>query len=520
MPARRIPLVKVRRLATLLATEHSLSSVSRDLGVSRSTVADYRKHIQASGYSFTDFGGLDVEKIGAALSRQLTGKPPAVRYADLLFTFSEVGNLVVKGESTLIESWKKYRRQSREGYGYSQFTAHFCKWRIAQGYPSFPPDRWRILHIPDQDRAELNKWRHSTNRNMWAKSVAILDLNRGIRITGLCSKLEKSLRVIKQWREAYIENGLTGLRSPQPRKQSEEKLEEMKKKRDRLVEILHETPQLHGINRASWSLKILSRAYEAQYGEPIGMSTISEYLNAERYDFKKARRVLTSPDPEYREKLKEITRILSGLQEDEKFFSIDEFGPFSVKMQGGRAYTPHGVNRVIPQRQRSKGRLILTAALELSTNQLTHFYSDKKNTDEMIKLIDILLKQYSDRRCLYLSWDAASWHISAKLVERVSELNAIATHERKPLVKLAPLPSSAQFLNVIESVFSGMAKSVIHNSDYQSVDECKKAIDDYFAERNAFYKQNPRRAGNKIWGNEVVSPEFSPSNNCKDPNWR
>ena len=62
MPARRIPLVKVRRLATLLATEHSLSSVSRDLGVSRSTVADYRKHIQASGYSFTDFGGLDVRK--------------------------------------------------------------------------------------------------------------------------------------------------------------------------------------------------------------------------------------------------------------------------------------------------------------------------------------------------------------------------------------------------------------------------------------------------------------------------
>ena len=177
---------------------------------------------------------------------------------------------------------------------------------------------------------------------------------------------------------------------------------------------------------------------------------------------------------------------------------------------------------MVPQRQRSKGRLILTGALELSTNQITHFYSEKKNTDEMIKLLDILLEQYSNQRCLYFSWDAASWHIPAKLSERVLELNsaAAAAHERLPVVKLAPLPASAQFLNVIESVFSGMAKAVIHNSDYQSVDECKKALDTYFAERNEYYRRNPRRAGNKIWGKELVLPSFKPSNNCKDPNWR
>jgi hypothetical protein len=110
--------------------------------------------------------------------------------------------------------------------------------------------------------------------------------------------------------------------------------------------------------------------------------------------------------------------------------------------------------------------------------------------------------------------------MSAQLYERVSALNAVATHENHPIVKLAPLPASAQFLNVIESVFSGMAKAVIHNSDYQSLEECKKAIDTYFAERNEFFKQNPKRAGNKIWGEELVLPTFELSNNCKDPNWR
>jgi hypothetical protein len=84
---------------------------------------------------------------------------------------------------------------------------------------------------------------------------------------------------------------------------------------------------------------------------------------------------------------------------------------------------------------------------------------------------------------------------------------------------LAPLPAGAQFLNVIESVFSGMAKAVLHNSDYQSVSECKKAIDLYFSERNRNFINNPKRAGKKIWGDELVKPVFKESNICKDKRW-
>ena len=75
----------------------------------------------------------------------------------------------------------------------------------------------------------------------------------------------------------------------------------------------------------------------------------------------------------------------------------------------------------VPQFQISKGWLIITAALELSKNQVTHFYSKKKNTVEMIKLLEFLLKKYSGCRKLYLSWDAASWHSSNRLVEWISD---------------------------------------------------------------------------------------------------
>jgi hypothetical protein len=88
------------------------------------------------------------------------------------------------------------------------------------------------------------------------------------------------------------------------------------------------------------------------------------------------------------------------------------------------------------------------------------------------------------------------------------------------MVKLAPLPARAQFLNVIESIFSGLATAVIHNSDYQSVDQAKAAIDRYFKERNQYFRDHPRRAGRKLWGEELVHTEFKEGQNCKYPRWR
>lgn len=184
--------------------------------------------------------------------------------------------------------------------------------------------------------------------------------------------------------------------------------------------------------------------------------------------------------------------------------------------------TPPGQLRTVPQWQKSKGSLIATAALELSTNQVSHFYSEKKNTKEMIRLIGLLLEEYKNENCIYISWDAASWHASQELYKYVEEVNKkdYRNTNKTPIVKLAPLPSGAQFLNVIESVFSGMSKAILHNSNYESIEHCKKAIDRYFDERNQHFKENPKRAGKKIWGNEIVKPVFSESNNCKDPRWR
>jgi hypothetical protein len=126
---------------------------------------------------------------------------------------------------------------------------------------------------------------------------------------------------------------------------------------------------------------------------------------------------------------------------------------------------------------------------------VTHFYSDKKNTQQMIKMMDLLRAQYHNCSTIYLSWDAASLHISHDLARHVKQRNHEAQAEGYPIVKTAPLPTGAQFLNVIESVFSGMARAIIHNSDYGSIEAAKERSTAITLNGTNTFRRAPKRAG-------------------------
>lgn len=348
------------------------------------------------------------------------------------------------------------------------------------------------------------------------RALVVLAHRQGFSIRRISFALSLSRNTCKRYLQVCADGDLEALAAPMVKRT---RLAENEELQAAVFRLLHEPPFDHGFNRASWTMPELGSAL-ATRGLRASVHVLREIIHQAGWKWKKARIALTSQDPEYRAKLAAVQEVLSKLTEEEAFFSIDEFGPFAVKMKQGRVLTPPATQRVIPQWQKSKGCMIMTAALELQGNQVTHFYSEKKNTAEMIKMMEVLLEQYPTRRRLYLSWDAASWHISKALRSRIDEHNSTAEMRGEPCVELAPLPSGAQFLNVIESVFSGMARAVIHNSNYQSVAETQQAIDRYFSERNNHYRNHPKRAGKRIWGAERVPPIFLDSNNCKEPLWR
>jgi hypothetical protein len=117
----------------------------------------------------------------------------------------------------------------------------------------------------------------------------------------------------------------------------------------------------------------------------------------------------------------------------------------------------------------------------------------------MIELIEILFNQHRSASKLYITWDAASWHRSNELVDWLDTFNEETERSGEgPLIHLVPLPTSSQFLDVIEAIFSGMKKAVIHHSNYRSEAEMKAMISRHFVKRNEYFLANPRRAKKKI----------------------
>jgi len=218
----------------------------------------------------------------------------------------------------------------------------------------------------------------------------------------------------------------------------------------RILEVFHHKPTAFGINRTNWTQAALLKAYEQSYGEIISRSTLARILRRVGYRWRKARRVLTSPDPSYHEKVELLLNTLRCLGENEMFFFLDEWGPIQVRKRGGKAY--RNDHATIPRHQVSRGNVSLIAALSATTNQVTWRFLESKASHAMMDMIEILYNQYHTKTKFYMTWDAVAWHNSGPFLEALDQFNEeTRAFSVGPIIELVPLPTSSQFLNVMQT---------------------------------------------------------------------
>lgn len=329
------------------------------------------------------------------------------------------------------------------------------------------------------------------------KAATILARKRGISNSVIATALRSSRSTTRRYYRMYLEAGPENLFAWNTTRDTGAE-RQFSQRTKRILETLHHKPTAFGLNRTTWTQPTLLKAFQQSYGESISRSTLARILRRAGYRWRKARRVLTSPDPNYREKLELLLNTLRGLGENEMFFFLDEWGPIQVRKRGGRAY--RNDDATIPRHQVSRGNVSLIAAVSATTNQVTWCFLESKDSHAMMDMIEILYNRYHTKTSLYVTWDAVAWHNSGPFLEALDQFNEeTRALSVGPIIELVPLPTSSQFLNVIEGVLSGMTRAVINNSDYPAAAQMKKAISKHFSERNEHFRLNPRRVGKKIW---------------------
>jgi transposase len=352
-----------------------------------------------------------------------------------------------------------------------------------------------LLHAADL-RFLFSQLKHGRSRHR-KKAATILARKRGISNSVIAAALRSSRSTTRRYYKMYIEAGPEKLFAWNTTRRMGEDAQ-FPDRTKRILEVFHHKPTAFGINRTNWTQPALRKAYEQSYGEIISRSALARILRRAGYRWRKALRVLTSPDPSYHEKVELLLSTLRCLGENEMFFFLDEWGPIQVRKRGGKAY--RNDHATIPRHQVSRGSVSLIAALSATTNQVTWCFLESKDSHAMMDMIELLYNQYLTKTTLYVTWDAVAWHNSGSFLEALDQFNEeTRALSVGPIIKLVPLPTSSQFLNVIEGVLSGMMRAVINNSDYPDAAQMKQAISKHFSERNEHFRLNPRRVGKKIW---------------------
>jgi transposase len=241
----------------------------------------------------------------------------------------------------------------------------------------------------------FSQLKHGRSRHR-KKAATILARKRGISNSVIAPALRSSRSTTRRYYKMYLEAGPEKLFVWNTTRNigAEHQFSERTKC---ILETLHHKPTAFGINRTNWTQPTLLKAYEQSYGETISRSTLARILRRVGYRWRKARRVLTSPDPRYHEKVELLLNTLRCLGETEMFFFLDDWGPIQVRKRGGKAY--RNDHATIPRRQVSRGNVSLIAAVSATTNQVTWCFLESKDSHAMIDMIEILYNQYvGDRR--------------------------------------------------------------------------------------------------------------------------
>lgn len=362
------------------------------------------------------------------------------------------------------------------------FTGYRCKGQLSLNTP-----------LSDDESHILRHYKAGIHKNHSKKASVILMANDGCSLLDTMESTHAAERTIYHWLHNFNKDRLESIKihihAPAKEKEKAER-------QTRVIDIVHKMPSLYGINRTTWTYGAIAEAYQKEYGSPISIGKIQGVIHNTDYSWRRARRVLTSPDPEYREKVEKLLDTLQGLKEGERFFFIDEVGPYRVKKYGGRILMPKNQTPELPEYQKSRGKIQFVAALEAVTNQMSWLFTPDKTAVSMIALFEKIVLNYTNCPVAYFTWDAISVHSAKSIVEWISAHNKTG---KSPHIDVVPLPSKSQFLNVIEAVFGGMKKAVICNSDYATPHDMQEAIARHFEERNTFYRENPKKAGNKLW---------------------
>jgi transposase len=249
-------------------------------------------------------------------------------------------------------------------------------------------------------------------------------------------------------------------------------------------------PKDHGLAAELWTYNELAkytRKYAPSAGHPslskAAKATIWRILSADEIQPHKIKYYLERRDPDFERKMQEVLMVYQevNLQNDQK--PVDNIHPGMITVSVDEKPGVQAINNVAPDlppkpgRHKSVGRdyeykrlgtVSILAALDLHNGKIIAQVHDRHRSREFIELLKELDGCYPKESMIRIILDNHSAHISKETMKYLAS--------RPGRFMYVHTPKHGSWLNLIESVFSKMARSFLRHIRVSSKEELKERI--------------------------------------------
>lgn len=318
--------------------------------------------------------------------------------------------------------------------------------------------------VKEADRVALEGWlRSPTLPQAWAlRAKIVLASAAGEGPREMARRLEISANTVCYWRSRYRREGLAGLktraRSGRPREITEAK--------ERAVIAATMRPPPTGTH---WSTRSLARQ--------VGLShmAVQRIWNKHGLQPHRVETFKISRDPDFDRKMADVVGLYLDPPERALVLCVDEKTQIQAlnRTQPILPLRPGIPARMTHDYQRN-GTTSLFAALEVASGKVHgRFYPSHTHVD-FLAFLDSIAKRYP-RREIHLICDNYGTHKHPKVVAWLEAHSRFHIHFT---------PTSASWLNLVESWFSVLTRQAIRRGSFDSVRRLERAVTKYIAEWN------------------------------------
>lgn len=326
--------------------------------------------------------------------------------------------------------------------------------------------RPRAIKISEEDRRTLEEWARSRSiDNATATRARIVLLTaRGMTATAVAGALSVSARNVYKWVWRFDDEGIDGLkerhRSGRPRALD----------LDAVMEILRMTIEELPPGGTHWSLRLMAEA------TGVSKHQVSEIWEAAGLKPHRVKSFKISRDPQFAEKVVDVVGLYMNPPDNALVLSVDEKTQIQAldRTQPMLPLRPGQPERRTHDYKRH-GTLSLYAALDVATGKVIDRVTKKHRAADFIQFLELIDRRTTDAPDVHLILDNSSTHKTPAVMSWLSA---------HPRFQVHFTPTSASWLNAVETWFSVLERRAVRRGVFTSVSDLRAAIKQFVEAHN------------------------------------